>query len=443
MINVRTLLCAASVGAIWASQGLAQNRELGSAGTLIEGIAAIVDEGVVLRSELDLRTEIVAERFLEAQQQLPFEQRSPLPPASVLEEQVLEQLIIKQIQLQRAARLGIVVGDDVLNQALASVAEGSGITLQQLPDALAAEGYDYNLYRQDSREEIIVNQLEQRDVYSRIRVAPRELQQCLARLEATQTSEFDYNVSHILIGVSGSASRADLESARERAEEVRRLAAEGTDFAQLALTYSDSGTALEGGVLGWRKGAELPTVFADVVPRMNPGDVSEAIQTGSGFHIVRLNEVRGTERVMIDQVRARHILVTPNELLDDDASYQKLLGVYQQILDGQDFATLATATSDDTVSAADGGDLGWETPDAYVPEFTEKLLELPVGELSEPFRSRFGWHILEVTGRRSYDTTDDLKEQRCQQEIRASKVEEERALWLQQLRDQAYVEIRI
>jgi peptidyl-prolyl cis-trans isomerase SurA len=135
--------------------------------------------------------------------------------------------------------------------------------------------------------------------------------------------------------------------------------------------------------------------------------------------------------------------VTPNELLDDDASYQKLLGVYQQILDGQDFATLATATSDDTVSAADGGDLGWETPDAYVPEFTEKLLELPVGELSEPFRSRFGWHILEVTGRRSYDTTDDLKEQRCQQEIRASKVEEERALWLQQLRDQAYVEIRI
>lgn len=444
MNRLPTLCSIAATALIWAPpHGLAQNRELGSSGTLIEGIAAVVDEGIVLRSELDLRMGIVIDRFREQQAALPFEQRSALPPASVLQQQVLDQLIVKEIQLQRAERLGIAVGDDMLNQALARVADGLGLTLQELPQALANEGYDYNLYRQDSRDDIIIGQLEQRDVFSRIRVSPRELEQCLLRLAATQTDEFDYNVSHILIGISGSASRDELEAARQRAEEVRRLAAEGTDFGQLALTYSDSGTALEGGALGWRKGAELPTVFADVVPGMRAGDVSEAIQTGSGFHLVRVNEVRGAERIMIDQVRARHILITPNELLDDDASYQKLLGVYQQIRAGDDFATLATATSDDTVSAADGGDLGWMTADAFVPEFTEKLEALPVGELSEPFRTRFGWHILEVTDRRSYDTTDDLKEERCQQEIRASKVEEERALWLQQLRDQTYVDVRI
>ena len=179
------------------------------------------------------------------------------------------------------------------------------------------------------------------------------------------------------------------------------------------------------------------------MPRLKPGQVSEAIQSGSGFHIVRLNDVRGAERVMIDQVRARHILVSPSELLDDDAAYQKLLGVYERIRAGDDFATLATATSDDAPSAADGGDLGWTTPDVFVPEFEEQLRTLDIGELSEPFRTRFGWHIVEVTDRREYDTTDDLKEQRCQQEVRASKVEEERALWLQQLRDQAYVETRL
>jgi len=396
-----------------------------------------------LTSELQMRTEIVIDSFLGQQAQLPLEQRGQLPLRGVLEDQVLDQLIVKELQMQRAARLGIVVGDDLLNQALANVAEGLGITLDEMPAALAREGIDYEMYRQDSRSDIVLNQLEQRDVYNRISVAPRELDQCLVRSEETQTDNFDYNVSHILIGLSGSASSDDIDEAAAVAEQIQEQLEAGTDFGQLAITYSDSSTALEGGSLGWRKGSQLPTLFADVVVEMESGEVSEPIQSGSGFHIVRLNSMRGGERVMIDQVRARHILMSPNEVLDDDATHQKLLGVYQQILEGEDFATLAVASSEDTVSAADGGDLDWNTPDTFVPEFSEILESLAIGEMSEPVRTRFGWHIIEVTDRRAYDTTDDMKAQRCQQEIRLSKAEEERQMWIQQLRDEAFVEKRL
>jgi peptidyl-prolyl cis-trans isomerase SurA len=437
------LLGAALAGMLSCTVAVAQNRELGSRGTLIEGIAAVVEEGVVLKSELAMRTQIVVDGFRQQQAQLPEAQRGQLPPMSVLEAQVLDQLVLKEIQLQRAARLGIVVGDDVLNQALAEIAQRLNITLEQMPAALAAEGLDYNLYRQDSREDIILSQLEQRDVYSRIRVTPRELEQCLVKLEATQTDEFDYNVSHILIGVSGSASSDELAAAEARANAVQEQLAAGAEFAELALTYSDGPTALEGGSLGWRKGSQLPTIFADVVPSLKSGEVSSTIKTASGFHIVKLNEMRGAERVVVDQVHARHILISPNEILDDDATHQKMLGIYDQIQGGADFATLATSTSEDTGSAADGGDLGWTTADIFVPEFSEQLNSLPVGTVSEPFRTRFGWHIVEVLERRAYDTTEEVKEQRCQQEIRAGKVEEERQLWLQQLRDQAYVDIRL
>jgi peptidyl-prolyl cis-trans isomerase SurA len=442
-----TISCLLALTAVWiwipGGETLAQTRELGSRGTLIEGIAAVVDEGVVLRSELALRLELFLENFRLAQAQLPIEQRNTLPPRSVMEEQILEQLVLKEIQLQRARRIGIVVGDDILNQALAEMAGRLGITLEQLPDALEAEGIEYEMYRQDSREDIVLSQLEQRDVIARIRISPRELEQCLLRLEATQTDEIDYNVSHILISLSGGASREEIAEVRERAERLRAQLESGTSFAQLAIANSDGPTALEGGALGWRKGAQLPTIFADEVPELEPGEVSEVIQTGSGFHIVRLNEVRGAEIIMVDQVRARHILISPNELLDDDATEQKLLGLRSQLLDGADFATIAVANSEDTVSSADGGDLGWNEPGVFVPEFAEKMQSQAIGEISEPFRTRFGWHILEVTDRRSYDTTDDRKENLCAQQIQSSKVEEERQVWLQQMRDDAFVDVRL
>jgi peptidyl-prolyl cis-trans isomerase SurA len=434
---------AACATALLADAALPQTRELGSAGELLDGIAAVVDNGLVLKSELAMRLTYVVQNFRTQQEELPVAQRTQLPPLSVLESQVLDQLILKEVQLQRADRLGIVVGDDILNQALGRVAANLGLTRERLPEALAAQNLDYTIYREDSRDDLILNQLEQRDVMSRIAVTPRELEQCLIRTTANQSNEFDYNVSHILIGLSGSASSDEVRAAEQQIEDIRDRLAAGEDFAQLALSYSQAQTALEGGALGWRKGAELPTLFADIVFRLQPGEYSEPIQSASGFHLVRLNDMRGAERIMVDQVRARHILIAPNEILDDDATLQKILGARDQILNGDDFAAVALAVSEDTLSGADGGDLGWVSPSNYVPEFEEKLETMRINELSEPFRTRFGWHIVEVTDRRSYDSTDERKTERCQDEIRASKAQEEREVWLRRLRDQAFVDIRL
>jgi peptidyl-prolyl cis-trans isomerase SurA len=435
---------AACAAALLTDAAWPQTRELGSTGELLDGIAAVVENGLVLKSELAMRLSYVVDNFRAQQAQLPVEQRTQqLPPLSVLEGQVLDQLILKEIQLQRADRLGIVVGDDLLNQALGRVATNLGLTLEQLPEALAAQNLDYALYREDSRDDLILSQLEQRDVMSRIAVTPRELEQCLIRTTATQSNEFDYNVSHILIGLSASASADEVRAAEQRIEDIRDRLAAGEDFAQLALAYSEAQTALEGGALGWRKGAELPTLFADVVFRLQPGEYSEPIQSASGFHLVRLNDMRGAERIMVDQVRARHILISPNEILDDDATRQKILGIREQIINGDDFGAVALAVSEDTLSGADGGDLGWVSPSSFVPEFEDQLETLRINELSEAFKTRFGWHIVEVTDRRSYDSTDERKLERCENEIRTGKAQEEREVWLRRLRDQAFIDIRL
>ena len=438
-----TRLALAAITVLVSSSALAQTRELGSNGTLLDGIAAIVDEGIVLKSELSARLELVIDSVRAQQAQLPPEQRPQLPPLSVLEQQVLDQLIVQQVQLQRADRVGITIGDDRLNEALARVAEGLNITLADLPNALAEENIDYTMYREDSRQEMIIAQLEQRDVIAQISVTPRELDQCLIRTEANESSGFDYNISHILLGVPAAATGEEIADAERRMEEIVARLNAGEDFSQLALTYSEGATALEGGSLGWRKGSELPTLFATAIPSMQAGDFSAPIKSESGLHIVRLNDMRGVERLMEDQIHVRHILITPNEVMDNDATQQRLRGLRDQIIGGDEFGTVALNVSEDTVSAADGGDLGWVGPGAFVPEFEEKLATLPLGELSEPFETRYGWHLAEVINIRSYDTTDEVKERRCASEIRTSKAEEEKELWLRRLRDQAFIDIRL
>ena len=421
----------------------AQNRELGSAGELIDGIAAVVEEGVVLKSELTQRIELVMQNLRRQQAEQPPEQRRQLPPMSVIEQQVLDQLILKEVQLQRAERVGITVSDELLNQALSSVAENLGLTLDELPTALAAENIDYAMYREDSRQDLILEQLQQRDVISRISITPRELEQCLSRSAINESDAYDYNISHILISVPAASTQADIDAARKRIDEIRSRLDAGEDFSRLAVATSHAQTALDGGNLGWRKGSQLPTLFAPTVVKMKPGEYSEPIQSGSGFQIVKLNDMRGAERVMVDQLRVRHILLSKNEILDDAATQQKLIGIRQQIVGGDDFAAIAESVSEDAQSAADGGELGWVSPGDTVPEFEQMLATLPLRSLSEPFQTRFGWHIAEVLERRSYDTTDEVKQQQCAREIRASKAEEERELWLRRLRDQAFVDVRL
>ncbi len=421
----------------------AQTRELGASGELLDGIAALVDEGVVLRSEFNQRVATVTDNLVRAQSQLPPEQRGALPPLSVIEEQVLEQLILEQIQLQRASRFGIIIGDEMLNQAMSSIAQGVGLTLDQFPQALASEGIDYAQYREETRQTLVLEQLRQREVAASIVVAPRDMDLCLAQSTTNEYLNQEYSTSHLLIGISSTATREEIDQARDRVEEILQRLDAGESFAEMAITYSDGQYALEGGSLGWRRGIELPSLFADLIPSMEPGDHSQPIQSGSGFHIVRLNDVRGVQPVMQDQMRIRHILLRPTEVMDAPAVRQRLTGLRDQILDGGDFAAIARSVSEDTVSAADGGDLGWTPRGVFVPEFEQVIDTLAIGELSQPFETRYGWHIVEVLETRTHDTTDELREQQCVEQIRAGKMEEEQQLWLRRLRDEAFVDIRL
>jgi peptidyl-prolyl cis-trans isomerase SurA len=420
----------------------AQERGLGAGGELLEGVAAVVNEGVVLKSELAERLDLVIRNLNRQLQEQPPEQRRPLPPVADIERQVLDQLIVREIQLQRAERVGITVPDDLLNEALSRVAQNLGYTLEELPAVLAAQDIDYPAYREDQRTDLLIQQLEQRDVLRNIAITPRELEQCLVESTANASDAFDYNISHILIGVPANATQQDIEAARARIDEIHKRLVAGEEFRQIAIANSQAQTALDGGSLGWRKGAQLPTLFADIVVRMKPGEFSEPIQSAGGFQIVRLNDMRGAERTMVDQLRVRHILLRPNEILDEAAVEQKARGVRDQILGGDDFATVAKSVSEDPGSASDGGELGWLSPGDTVPEFEQAIADMPLNELSEPIKSRMGWHLVEVLERRSHDTTDEVKREQCARQIRAAKAEEERELWVRRLRDQAFVDIR-
>ncbi len=435
------LTCACAAVAL-APSANAQNRELGSDGQLLDGVAAVVDNGVVLKSELQERLDVVLKNLTEQQAQQPPDQRRPLPPVSVIQKQVLDQLVLREIQLQRANRVGITVSDDALNQALARVAQNLGYTLEELPAVLASENVDYAEYREDSRHDLMIEQLQQRDVVNRISITPRELDHCIEQHDANAANSFDFNISHILISVPANATPADIEAARKKIDAIHTQLENGGDFAQLAVENSQAQTALDGGSLGWRKGSQLPTLFADVVQKMQPGEFSDPIQSGSGFQIVKLNEMRGAERKIVDQLHVRHILLKPNELLDDAAVRQKLIGIKAQLDRGDDFAAIAKSVSEDPQSAADGGDLGWLSPGDTVPEFEQQLATLPLNKISDPIKSRFGWHIVEVLGRRQHDTTDEAKREDCVREIRSGKAEEERELWLRRLRDQSFVDLR-
>lgn len=418
-----------------ASGAQAQTRELSSSGELLDGIAAIVNDGVVLRSELELEMQRIVTR-LQAQ-------GTPLPPTQQLVPQVLERLVIQRIQLQRAERVGIRISDESLNQALLSVAERNNLPLSQLPDLLAAEGIDYGSYRADLRNQLAVEQLRQRDVLARITVTPRELDEYMQRQEERNFVNQEFKLSHILISTSESASPEEVAATEARIRDIYQRALDGESFSELAVTYSDGQQALEGGSLGWRKGDELPTLFIDVVPGMLTGQVSEPIRSGSGWHLVRLDDRRGGEPVMENQVLVRHILITTNEVLDDDAARQKLVEIRGQILGGDDFGAIAKVVSEDPGSAVEGGSMGWTNPAIFVPEFREVCETAPIGELTEPFRSPFGWHIVEVMDRRVQDTTEDVARQNAMAAIRNSKLGEESELWARRLRDEAFVDYRL
>jgi len=418
-----------------AFQGLAQaqTRDLSTEGTLLDRIAAVVNDGVVLESEVDGQMKEVTAR-LQAQ-------NMALPPESVLRKQVLDRLILQRLELEQANHDGIAISDDQLNAALADVAKRNNIPFADLPTVLSQQGIDYASYREEMRQQLTLGLLRQRDVLQRIAVTPREIDQFLAK-QTKQPSNEEYNVSHILIAIPPNATPEQIAQAQQRADDVYHRASKGEDFGKLAVAYSNSEDALEGGSLGWRKGSELPTFLTNLIVGLKAGEVGAPLRTPTGIHIVKLNQIRSQEKKdIVEQVHVRHILLKTNSLQDDATVRQRLEQIRQGILKGESFAAAAAAASQDPGSASDGGDLGWQSPDVFDPRFAAAIAKLKVGEISEPFQSQYGWHIAEVLGRRNHDDTQEVKRLNAMEAIRASKADEDTELWQQHLRDDAYVKI--
>ncbi|HEY6452763.1 MAG TPA: peptidylprolyl isomerase [Steroidobacteraceae bacterium] len=415
----------------------APHKPLSSDGVLLDRVVALVNDGVVLESELDTQTREITARLRG--------QNVTLPSVDVMRAQVLDRLVLEEIQAQRADRAGIKVSDEQVNAAMEDIAKRQNLTLEQLPAKLEADGIDYTEYRTDLRREIARQILRSRDVVQRINITPRELDQYLEHEKKTASATNEYNVAHILIAVAQDATPAQLAQTSKHAQDIDQRARNGEDFGKLAISYSASETALDGGALGWRKGTELPTFLADVIAHMKPGEVSDVLQTPSGFHIVKLNDTRqaGGPQI-IQQVHLRHILLKTSEIEDDATVRQKLTHMRDQIISGkEDFAVLAKTNSQDASSAVNGGDLGWAQSDTFVPEFAAVVESLKVNEISQPFHTQYGWHIVQLLGHRNFDNTADAARERAFEALRDSRVEEATELWLQQIRDEAYVELRL
>lgn len=436
MFRIKVLIAALMLPTAGAMAAQEPPGELSETGQFIDGVAAIVNEGVVLKSSYFDTLKMIREQA----EQSGFQ----LPPDPILKEQVLERVILNEIQLQQAERIGLEISDQMLNQILNDVAANMGGTLATLPDMLAQQGVDYQDFRRQMREDVTIEQLRRIRVDQQIQVSPREIEQCIADLENNVVVNSEYNLSHILLSLPEGASSDEIDEIVATADEIYERASTGEDFRQLAARYSESPTALAGGELGWMKGEEVPTVFTDILAPLGDGDVSRPFRTASSIHIVKVNDMRSAvEQSEVNQVHARHILITPNEIIDDETAQQQLEDAHERIEGGEDFGEVAKLLSDDPGSANLGGDLGWAGPGTFVPEFDKVVSELEIGELSEPFRSQFGWHIVEVIDRRVYDNTEDLKEQNCVVRIRASKRDAETQLWLRRIRDEAFVDIRM
>ena len=432
MLNISKLFATAAL----AIAPLALADELSTTGEFIDGIAAVVDDGIVLKSQLADQITLVTQRAID--------QNIQLPPESELHEQLLERLIVTEVQLQRASRMGLRISDQMVNESIGRIAEQNGVKFEDMPAILAADGVDYAEFRRDLREEITLEQLRRADVGNRIGFSERELQMCIEDLEDNVAINSDYNLSNITLSMPESASGAIIEETLAEAELILSRLNDGADFAALAIRYSDAQNALDGGALGWLKGEQLPSLYTNVVGELKAGDVTDPIRAANSFHIVKVNDMRSAvQQSQIDQVLVRHILVSPNEIIDDETAQQRLNDALVRLEEGEEFGEIAKLLSDDPGSANNGGEMDWSGPGTFVPEFEEVVDAGEIGVVSEPFKSRFGWHIVEVLERRVYDNTEDLKSSNCVAKIRNGKMEEETQLWIQRLRDEAYVDIRI
>lgn len=399
----------------------------------LDRVVAIVDEDVVLESELNERMQAILLRL----------KGQALPDEAVIRKQVLEQLVVERIELTLAARYEIKVEDVEIEQAIERVKEKKKITHEQLLVDLKQQGLTLDGLRQQLKKELMISHLQQGVVGGRIKITPQEVDNFLASSDGKFATSPDFHIGHILIAVSSSADAETVSAAEKKAKDIAQKLQAGADFSQLAITYSNDQAALEGGDIGWRKLAQLPELFGNQLANLKVGQSSEPFRSGAGFHILKNIEQRGGGAQLIEQTHARHILVMLSEIMDDNQAREKLLALRERIEKGEDFAKLAKENSEDTGSMLNGGDLGWSTPGMFVAAFEEAMTNSEIGKITRPFKSQFGWHILQVIERRKEDMSDQMKRNQAQNVIKSRRFEEEFQLWQTQIREDAYVEIKI
>lgn len=402
----------------------------------LDRIVAVVENDVIMESELNQRVGVLVKQF----------EKNPeaLPPQDVLIDQVLQRMIVERLQLQLAEQRGIQIDELSLDQAMRNLAKRNRLTLEQFREVLVKQGIDYVAYRDQVRNEMMLDQLRRRTIDSSIEISDSEVEELVNKSdEDLLRKEYEYNIAHILIAAPENPKPGQLEKSQHRAALVYDRAKSGNDFTKLAIAASDAQDALQGGELGWRNKAQLPEVFLQQIESMQPGDVSRIGQSPAGFHIFKVMDRREIKNTMVDQVQVRHILLRTNALLNDDAAKRKLNDLKSRIENGDNFEELAKANSDDTGSAANGGHLDWSVSSNFVPKFKEVVDTIEPNVISEPFQSRFGWHIVEVLDKRKHDNTQTAMRAEAREQIRQRKIEEETELWLRQLRDESYIENRL
>lgn len=418
---------------LWA--GIAFSNSVLAQTVPLDRVAAIVDNDVVMLSQVE-------DRMGAVRQQL-NERGAELPPESILRQQVLDRLVLESIQLQMGERAGIRIDDATLNQTMEQVAQRNNLSLEQFRAALAQDGISYEEARDQIRRELIINRVRQRRVAERIQVSDQEVRNFLNSEAGQYQTATDYRLAMIVLPISDAASSSEVESTTRLADEIYRELRGGADFASVAIRRSGAANALEGGELGWRKAAQLPGPFASAVTALEVGEVTRPLRSPAGLHILKLLEKRGGENQLVEEFQVRHILIKPSEIRTEGEAAQLVQRLYERIAAGESFATLARSFSEDPGSALAGGSLGWITPDVMVPEFRDVMTSIPTERVSRPFQTQFGWHILQVTDRRSVDMTDEMRQQQAANLLQNRKFEEELQTWLMEIREDAYVEFKI
>ena len=402
---------------------------------LLDRVIAVVDSGVIMETQLNARVEEVLKRL--------NTNNAELPPLDLLEEQVLERLIIEEIQMQIAERAGIKISDSELNQTLSRIASQNNLSLEEFRVAIEQEGDSYKSFRATIKKELIIQRVQRGKVGSRVDISEQEIENFINSEEGRSELAEQYQVQHILVSVKSGLNENEINAIKEKAQDILKRLGEGESFEKLAATYSAGQKALEGGFLGWRTTAELPTLFAETVSFLQVGETSDLIRSGAGFHILRLNDKRGNTVKFMDQTLSRHILVQPSEIRTENQAELLIKDIHRRLLEGEDFKQLARQYSEDPGSKMDGGNLGWANPGDYDPAFEKTLNATQIGEISEPVQSSFGWHIIEVLDRRNEDVSQDEQKNRAYQIIYERKFEQELESTLIELRAEAYVDIKL